>query len=634
MQKELGFEQLPWEQNQQSLHINTQAENIEDTPSIQEQSQVKMDAEKCNSRSTKIRTSIAENSQSDNPANSENRRECILNVNTSKEIIKTSISEKKETALFINLENDKDSSNFRDMSSPDIIENYGHLKGITDKKNDPEIDNSGKTKRKNEEKDINDVPNKKLKIYNLNQVQDIDEDQADKDVSVSILNTCVKSSYSRSPSLFDDSLNLDTQMYDILEQNVIDLSGLEDSNAFESKLHTVNMLQEKSANPNGNLQTDNENNSNARILVNMAHLPKNSVLSWDDDSWNDFAELSKKTVENNAQNTKKEISQCKIVDIVNTGASLAPRNAKACIQNKKEDLRDTGDKKRTTVTVKEKAPQKAKLLKIASAQSPVGNVIVFRDERKISVDSSRSDSDDVFFASQLFESTFSNNKSRTKTQLEKKIHKMCSHKLAENTEKPNNYINSSIEEKSSGAVKDSAKKKVKLKLKEILPRKKDFGTGSVIYDSEDEIAAESKPVLRVRRHETQLSVSKEKVKPKIEIVPRSDNNVDMLSETIDWNTLNIVKVANNRTTFSLFKREVLKKRSFALALHCDTHTDNNIGSKICVTDAKKKRKLRKSMNYTYGRKEIRGAAISWESNIAYYISFNNAQGKRNKNLSR
>ncbi|XP_032671376.1 DNA polymerase theta isoform X2 [Odontomachus brunneus] len=631
VQKELGFEQLPWEQNQQSLQINTQAGNIKDIPSTQEQSLVRMDIEKYNSKSTEIEISVAKDLLSEKPASSKNQKEYILNTSASKETVETEVSEEKTAASLISLENDKNDknlSNFRDIS-PDIIKNDEHLNDSREKKNYPVIDNSNK-KRRNKENDINDASNKKLKVSSFksspNQVKDIDEGQADKDTSMSILNTRAKSSSSRSPSLFDDSLNLDTQMFDILEQNIVDLSGLEDSNAFESKLNIANTLQKKSADSNrGSVQMCNENNLNARIPVEAAHLPlRNSVLSWDDDSWNDFAELPKKVIRNNNHDTKKEISQDKIKDIVNTSASIISKNTKACTQNNKEDLRDTDVKKH--VAVKEKAPRKVKLLNLSSTQSPVADVIVFRKERKISVDSNRSDSDDIFLTSQLFESPFSNSKSRTKSQLEKRIHKIRSQKLAENTEKANNRVNSPMKEISSDAVKDSAKK-MKLKLKEILPR--DFGVGSIIYDSDDDAVVDLKPISRVQRHETQLSVSKEKVKPKIEIA-RSDNNVELLSETIDWNTLNIVKVANNRATFSLFKREVLKRRSFALALHCDTYVDsaNNIGSKIYTTDTEKKRKAKKSVSYTYGRKEIRGVAISWESNIAYYISLDNAQDSK------
>ncbi|XP_014469442.1 PREDICTED: DNA polymerase theta isoform X2 [Dinoponera quadriceps] len=632
VQKELGLEQLPWEQNERSLQVNTQAGNIKDTPSTQEQSQVRIDTD--GSTSTKEGVSVAENSLCSKPASRENQKGDISSTNTCKETVETKLvlEKKKMSESLISLENDQDSSNFRDISSPDLIEDDEDLNNSKEKENDSEIDNSSKTKRRNkEEKDITlNMPKKKLKISSSNRVENIDEKQTDKNTSVSILNTHVKSSCSRSPSLFDDSLNLDTQMCDILEQNVMDLSGLEDSSAFESRSNVTSTLQKKSVGPSDDsVQTCNDNNSDAHVPADTAHLlPKNSVLSWDDDSWNSFAELSKKVVENNVQNMSKEVFQGKIKDIVNTSASIIPRNVKA--QNNKEDPCDMGVKKSTTVASnKEKALLKSKLLKITSSQSPVTNVIVFRgSERKTSVDSNRSDSDNIIVASQHFESPFSGNKNRTKTQLERRIHTMRSQKLTENTKEMNNRVNSPMGGVPSGAAEDSAQKRMKPKLKEILPQ--DFASGSVIYDSEEEAAVGStKPVFRViQRHETQLSVSREKVKPKIEIVSRSDNNMDLSSETVDWNTLNIVKVANNRAIFSLFKREVLKKRSVAFALHCDAYNTNNIGSRVCVTDSGKKRKLKKPVNYTYGSTEIRGAAISWEKNIAYYISLINAQDSK------
>ncbi|XP_011146257.1 DNA polymerase theta isoform X2 [Harpegnathos saltator] len=619
VQNELGLDQLPWEQKERSLEINTQARNIKDASSTQEQSQVQMDAD--NSKSAKVGTSITENSPRDKLASNENRKDDTSSADTRKEAVEINVSEKKRTTESLaSLENNENASNFCDMSSPDMIENDECLNISEEIKDYSEIDNSIKLKRKNKEEDIN-IFNKKPKISSSNEIEDTDEDQTEKNTSMSILNTRGKSR-SRSPSLFDDSLNLDTQMCDILEQNVIDLSGLEDCNTFESKYNVASALQKKSADPSGsNAQMCNENNTKVHAPIDVAHLSsKNSILSWDDDSWNDFAELPKKVVEN----TKREILQGKIKDIVNTSSSIASRNAKTCAQNNKVDLHNTGVKKRTAVAVKEKALRKSKLLNITTTQSPVTNVIVFRDQRKISVDSNGSDSD-IIIASQHFESPLNNSKSRVKTQLEKRIHKIRSQKLVESTEEINNRVNSPMGAIPSDAVEDSAKKRVTLKLKEILPR--NFGVGSFIYDSEDEVVADSKSVSTVKRHGTQLSVSKEKIKPNTEIAPQPDSNVDLLNGTIDWKTLNIVKVANNRATFSLFKREVLKKRSFALALHCDMYVDNtnNIGSKICINGTEKKRKLKKSVNYIHGRKEIRGAAISWESNIAYYISFSNTQ---------
>jgi len=100
-----------------------------------------------------------------------------------------------------------------------------------------------------------------------------------------------------------------------------------------------------------------------------------------------------------------------------------------CIQNDKESMRKTEVKKRT-VAIKEKAPRKPKLPKVADVDSPVANITVFRKERKTSVDSNKSDSDDFIVNSQHFESPFSSSKNRTRTTLEK-MRKLRSQKLAD-----------------------------------------------------------------------------------------------------------------------------------------------------------------------------------------------------------
>jgi len=186
-------------------------------------------------------------------------------------------------------------------------------------------------------------------------------------------------------------------------------------------------------------------------------------------------------------------------------------------------------------------------------------------------------------------------------------------------------------------------RKVRSKLKEIsaqnpLPLSTNCreSIDSVIYNSEDEPTNSVRSTFKTKQHETQSNNLNKNINSKIEnILP--DNKKNLLNETneIDWNTLNIVKVANNRATFNLFKREVLKKRNIALALHCDLYVDNtnNIGSKIYASNAEGKRKFRRSGSFAHGNKEIRGVAISWENNIAYYISFNNSQGNRQNYFS-
>lgn len=73
----------------------------------------------------------------------------------------------------------------------------------------------------------------------------------------------------------------------------------------------------------------------------------------------------------------------------------------------------------------------------------------------------------------------------------------------------------------------------------------------------------------------------------------------------------------------------MQKRYISLALNCEMFNNdvNNIGSKIISsTNVERKKRSRKSESYVYADKKLCGAAISWENNIAYYISFYNEQG--------
>jgi len=282
----------------------------------------------------------------------------------------------------------------------------------------------------------------------------------DKEKNIPIISGDVKPSYSRSPSLFDDSLNLDTQMCDILEQNVMNIAHLTelDSKAFVNKSDATNTLQKKSTSPNiGNVQVCGENSAKSIGLANLQS--KNSILSWGDDSWNNSEGLLKQIAQNQDMiQSKKEISNPKIKNIVNTNISITLKNTKTCVQNDKESMRKTEVKKRTAI-VKEKAPRKPKLPKVADVDSPVANIIVFRKERKTSADSNKSDSDDFIVNSQHFESPFSSSKNRTRTTLEK-MRKLRSQKpVDEDTiAEINNHLNSPIKEILTNTVEDKIKK--------------------------------------------------------------------------------------------------------------------------------------------------------------------------------
>jgi len=643
---------MPWEQNERSLQVNTCVRDAENTSDIKEQVQTNLNVK----NSPKITFIIENSSYEKSPVSSENQNHNNPKPNTCKKISKTNAFDKEVINLLDNQhlneanlspkvsEDNRDSSIFLNLNSPDIIANE---QSDIPKKKENFSDSSTKIKKSNKDSEqlnfvADDISNKKLKISSINEIKN-NENLTDKDKNIPIISGDVKPSYSRSPSLFDDSLNLDTQMCDILEQNVMNIAHLTglDSKVFVSESDATNTLQKKSTSPStDNVQVCGENGAKSINPTNLQS--KNSILSWGDDSWNNSEGLLKQIAQNQdipnqdkMIQSKKEISNPKIRNIVNTNISITLKNTKTYAQNDKESIRKTEVKKRSA-TVKEKAPRKPKLPKVADVDSPVANIIVFRKERKTSADSNKSDSDDFIVNSQHFESPFSSSKNRTRTTLEK-MRKLRSQKLADEDTiaEINNRLNSPIKEILDDTVKDKIKKeerKVRPKLKEISaqnPLSTNCSIDSVIYNSEDEPTNSVRSTFKTKQHETQSNNLNKNLNSKIEnILP--DNKKNLLNETIDWNTLNIVKVANNRATFNLFKREVLKKRNIALALHCDLYVDNtnNIGSKICASNVEGKRKSRRSGSFAHGNKEIRGVAISWENNIAYYISFSNSQGNR------
>jgi len=647
---------VPWEQNERSSQVNTCVRDAENMSDIKEQVQTNLNVK----NSPKITFIIENSSYEKSPVSSENQNHNNPKPNTCKKISRTNAFDKEVINLLDNQhlneanlspkvsEDNRDSSIFLNLNS-DIIANE-QLNILKEKKNFFAIDNNSKIKKSNKDSEqpsfvTDDISNKKIKISSTNEIKN-NENLTDKDKNIPIISEDVKPSYSRSPSLFDDSLNLDTQMCDILEQNVMNIAHLTglDSKIFVSESDAANTLQKKSTSPNTvNVQVSGENSAKSIGPANLQS--KNSILSWGDDSWNNSEGLLKQIAQNQDMiQSKKEISNPKIRNIVNTNISITLKNTKTCAQNDKENMRKTEVKKRTAI-VKEKAPRKPKLPKVADVDSPVANIIVFRKERKTSADSNKSDSDDFIVNSQYFESPFSSSKNRTRTTLEK-MRKLRSQKLADEDTiaEINNRLNSPIKEILNDTVEDKIKKeerKVRPKLKEIsaqnpLPLSTNCSVDSIIYNSEDEPTNSVRSTFKTKQHETQSNNLNKNLNSKIEnILPDNknilpDNKKNLLNETIDWNTLNIVKVADNRATFNLFKREVLKKRNIALALHCDLYIDNtnNIGSKIYASNAEGKRKSRRSGNFAHGNKEIRGVAISWENNIAYYISFSNSQGNR------
>lgn len=388
------------------------------------------------------------------PASNENQENDNSKFDISKETDESNMPDEKKTIQSNNqhlneaislpeTSKDERDSVFLDINIPDIVNNdeQPNISDIvsndeqrstpTVKKNSLIIDSSPKIKRrsKNLEKSnqhADDISKKKSKTFSLDEIKSNNENLIDKNERRSIIDRDIKSPYSRSPSLFDDSLNLDTQICDLLEQNVMDIAHLSE---LDSKMFASDLGLKKSPSPNVNTQlrakgdTKNVNIDNNKLVQN-----RDSVLSWGDDSWNNSERLLKQIVQADSdQSNKKEMSVAKIKNIADTNISVTPESIKICGSNDKTSLRKTDVKKRIAL-FEEKESWKPKLPKIMKVESPITNIII--NERKMSVESNKSDSDDIIVDSQQIGSPLCDGKNRTRTKLEK-IRKLRSQKIEE-----------------------------------------------------------------------------------------------------------------------------------------------------------------------------------------------------------
>lgn len=433
----------------------------------------------------------------------------------------------------------------------------------------------------------------------------------------------IKAEISRSPSLFDDSLNLDTQICNALEQNIID--SLHFSEFEDTKLSEQKVIENKAITYNVNNEIDIENdtknkniNQNSLNSLNSINSQiKHNMISWKDDSWNESKKIIEKLHEIKDKNNEDVLIKCSIRNVKNTNIQhIIGSNGINDLTPEMKKKSDLKFEKTMNIPDLKKISQKSKFKNESIARSPLANIVFNKNHAS---SSNKSDSDDIIVASQNTNSPATNNKIRIKLDSERK-RKIYTQKISDQiSDDKNNAITVS----NKTEIREC---KIKPKLKEIYAKNilssKNCSIDSIISNSDEDTSIKSSKILK---------------KPKINL-KRTQNNskmciqanelVDISNEMINWNTLNIIKIGSDRGTFNLFKREVMQKRYIALALNCELYNDetNNIGAKIIGSSSEGKKKSKKVENYTYGDKKLYGAAIAWESNIAYYISFSNEQG--------
>lgn len=426
----------------------------------------------------------------------------------------------------------------------------------------------------------------------------------------------IKAEISRSPSLFDDSLNLDTQICNALEQNIIDslhFSEFEDTKLSEQKI-IENKAITYDVNNEINLENDvknkNINQNSLNSLNSINSQIKHNMISWKDDSWNESKKIIEKLHEIKDKNNEDVLNKCSIRNVKNTNIQHIIGSTGMTPEMKKKS-----DKTMNIPDLK-KVSQKSKFKNESIARSPLASIVFNKNHAS---SSNKSDSDDIIIPSQNTNSPTTSNKIRTKLDSERK-RKIYTQKISDQiSDDKNNAITVS----NKTEIKEY---KIKPKLKEILAQNilssKNYSIDSIISNSDEDTPIKSSKILK----KPKISLKKTQNNSKISI--QANELVDISNEMINWNTLNIIKIGSDRGTFNLFKREVMQKRYIALALNCELYNDetNNIGAKIIGSSSEGKKKFKKVENYTHGDKKLYGAAIAWESNIAYYISFSNEQG--------
>ncbi|XP_043257568.1 DNA polymerase theta [Colletes gigas] len=432
---------------------------------------------------------------------------------------------------------------------------------------------------------------------------------------------------SKSPSLFDDSLNLDTQICNVLEQNIID--SLDFSEFEETKLSEHKLTMESKEIPRLQTNQSDNNETQTEKALKDKHINKSSMdftnlqakhstLFWEDDSWNVPINLTEKlnqiSDKNNEIFTKRNIKHVKnaniqhIVETADTSHNTPDMKKRYDIKFEKSTDIPDGFKK---------VLYKRRFKDMSTEKSPVANIIVFNHNRTTSLDSNKSDSDDIIIASQNINSPATGIMSQAKLDSGRK-QKICTQKVV-------NYVSNNVT-KFTSSVSNTIqieKCKIKPKIKEILATKiksKNCSTDSIISNSDEDTLIKSPKILQKSKHTV-------KKKQKIPETCLQTKKINKINETVNWNTLNIIKVGSDRGTFNLFKREVMQKQYIALALNCEMYNNdtNSIGSRIISSTNTERKRSKKVDNYIYADKKLCGVAISWESNIAYYISFSNEQ---------
>ncbi|XP_046737079.1 DNA polymerase theta [Diprion similis] len=464
------------------------------------------------------------------------------------------------------------------------------------------------------------------------------------------LNDEKKVSLSRSPSLFGDSLYLDSQFCNELEKNVygsLDISKVRDTEysaidspsislqnpnaAIETKEKTPEIIVQQTSSL-GKKFSSNANNTIQNRAVALDPDLNNHIFNseeinftWNSTTWDHLKEsnsvlnLNSGKKKSNLQMTSNDLD---ISDEIAATPMMQNNRLKSIsLKSNTQNVRNV-----KLIDNSETRKRKFNEANSLSDSSPVLNVLNLSHNRRLSFGSNKSDSDDLIAASQNLDSIKNTTKSRTRIKLEssKRItinKKQRNSTLAKYNEQSNTVKTKNIELIRTG---NASSKKVLYQ--------ENCSTDSVVSNSE-----EDSPIQRMRVTQSlhKRTVNSSFIVQKIENLRkhkkrclRSDVRGEQLNseQTVNWNVLDIINVTLNDNIFKLFSIELKQKTEIAIALAHNKFVNDTIGigSKLVSGSASNtKNKFKKNESCIYSDTVVNGVAISWGRNVIYWISFEN-----------
>ncbi|XP_048512661.1 DNA polymerase theta isoform X2 [Athalia rosae] len=260
-----------------------------------------------------------------------------------------------------------------------------------------------------------------------------------------------------------------------------------------------------------------------------------------------------------------------------------------------------------------------------SDSSPVLKVLNISSNRRLSFESNKSDSDDYVVASQNLKPTKNTEKSRARLKLE------LSRRVALETKQSNPTLEESRRQSNIVTSRNIELLRTGgISSKKVLYQE-NCSTDSIVSNTD-----EDSPVARFRvtqnLHQRSLNssiivqkVTNSRKRKKKCLRADSEENRISSNQKSDWNILDIINVAWDDKIFNLFSSELKGKSEIAIALAQDKFVCDTfgIGSRLVGGASGKRKGSKKNESCIYSDTIVNGVAISWGRNVVYYISFEN-----------